>query len=860
MSHTHAVTDSDPNFVVEATTRKISTSATASLVQYDHNSQRITFEVPRYIDGHDMSKCNMVQVHYQNISGNKKYQSNGIYTVDDLSVRTADTNILTCSWLVSQNATMYGGSLNFVLRFACVTNDLTDYAWNTNVYTGLVVSSGINNTDVIIQNYPDILSDHETRLIDLEGNATTPPATEETISTTVKNGLTVAIIGDSISTHPQKNVSEIVVESADVGVELSCYITNNDVGKTISLDGQTSDYTITSDDVGTELTFIPCSSDVGTKLGTPLNYNSISSVWWQVAADALGFEPIAACWSGSSITSHTASTAAKAASYAWHDRTIRTLGKRVPGSMERVAPDVVLIYRGTNDLSHSTKVRLTDGYFDTANWAYPETDLLSDGSTYGYKEGLALTIQKIRTTYPKARIALCTCNVFKRSDCTDFPTNNGYFSIPQMNTAIREVADFFGCHVIDLDKCGITFENCYDSGYITDSATTPTHPNASGHYLMGLQAISDLITKMHIYDIEPGVPAEDDSSATAGDVSSYIVEGVAINSTTGATFSGEAYFSLISYPVVAGATYAIPYGRNYGIFDDTDTLVVSGMGKGAADLQLTMPTGSAWIDICFKYDDLDPADVTVTKVTATSGSTDSGSDSSTDDSSTDSEENPDYIVDPWACWSDGRESATSGYFAFVDYPIEGGATYSIPYGRNYFYEDASHTYISGGAGGGSATLQLTAPSNAAYITICFKPTEIAKTDASITKVTDSSDATTEDDSSTEETVTQTVIGDLSGTLMEGYYIGSTSTGTISGSATNTTYFCYADIAVEPETTYNAPYARNTAFYQADGTYISGASAAGSATGTLTTPANTATMTVTYKYADLEPSAVTITKA
>ena len=184
--------------------------------------------------------------------------------------------------------------------------------------------------------------------------------------------------------------------------------------------------------------------------------------------------------------------------------------------------------------------------------------------------------------------------------------------------------------------------------------------------------------------------------------------------------------------------------------------------------------------------------------------------------------------------------------------MEGSTTYSIPYGRNYFYEDASHTYISGGAGNGNPALQVTTPANAAYITICFKPTEISTTEASITKVEGGSGEDAGD--------TQVAIGELSGTLKEGQYIGSTSTGTLSGSASNTTYYAYVDIAVEASTTYNAPYARNTAYYRADGTYISGATGGGASTAKLTTPAEAATMTVTYKYVDLAPAEVTITKA
>ena len=331
----------------------------------------------------------------------------------------------------------------------------------------------------------------------------------------VKEGLTVAIIGDSISTHPYYNASEVTIEPEDTGVELSAFITYYDVDKRISLDGISSSYIIKTEDIGSELHFIPCVDDIGKKLGSPVNYNRDFDVWWLYAAKELGFTPIAATWSGSSITSHTATPySAKAISYAWHDGTIRRLGRRIPGTMERIAPDVVLIYRGTNDLSHSKKVRLTEGYFDDPDWCYPTTDELGDG-TYGFKEGLSLTIKKIRETYPKARIGLCTCNTFKRNDSADFPTNNGNFSIPQMNKAIREVADFFGCHVIDLDKCGITFENCYESGYITDSESIPTHPNESGHRLLGQQAVNDLINKMHIQDIDP--IHQEDNSVEDGD-------------------------------------------------------------------------------------------------------------------------------------------------------------------------------------------------------------------------------------------------------------------------------------------------------------------------------------------------------
>lgn len=42
-------------------------------------------------------------------------------------------------------------------------------------------------------------------------------------------GKTVAIIGASASTHGSDNVKELIITNEDIGVELSAYVTYNDV-------------------------------------------------------------------------------------------------------------------------------------------------------------------------------------------------------------------------------------------------------------------------------------------------------------------------------------------------------------------------------------------------------------------------------------------------------------------------------------------------------------------------------------------------------------------------------------------------------------------------------------------------------
>ena len=163
MAHKHSVYDTDAHFSINPFTRAIKNESTSkvAVIQHDHNSERFTFEIPRRVDGHDMSVCDRVEVHYINMdSTNAENISADIYEVDDLQVSPDDSGFVICSWLLSQNATKYAGSLNFLVRFICLADDETvAYAWHTAVFTGISVSSGIlNNAEEIIEPFPDVLA------------------------------------------------------------------------------------------------------------------------------------------------------------------------------------------------------------------------------------------------------------------------------------------------------------------------------------------------------------------------------------------------------------------------------------------------------------------------------------------------------------------------------------------------------------------------------------------------------------------------------------------------------------------------------------------------------------------------------
>lgn len=137
-THNLQIIDEDTHLRIDTKTREISNQAGKStLVQYDHNSERITFDLPRYIETHDVLECN-IYIQYNN--GTNK----GIYEINDLKRGNNDT--VTFSWLVSRHVTQFIGSIKFVVTLRCydVDGNLI-YNWSTKVNDSLKVIEGMDN-------------------------------------------------------------------------------------------------------------------------------------------------------------------------------------------------------------------------------------------------------------------------------------------------------------------------------------------------------------------------------------------------------------------------------------------------------------------------------------------------------------------------------------------------------------------------------------------------------------------------------------------------------------------------------------------------------------------------------------------
>jgi hypothetical protein len=115
------------------------------------------------IEGHDMLMCNRIEVHYDNISKNKKEVSEGVYLVDDATV---EGNNLIFSWLVSGNATRLAGNMQFGINFRCIdADDEVTYSWTTDTFKSVRIIASNQNTDVVVAGFPDVLEQWKKEVI-----------------------------------------------------------------------------------------------------------------------------------------------------------------------------------------------------------------------------------------------------------------------------------------------------------------------------------------------------------------------------------------------------------------------------------------------------------------------------------------------------------------------------------------------------------------------------------------------------------------------------------------------------------------------------------------------------------------------
>ena len=201
----------------------------------------------------------------------------------------------------------------------------------------------------------------------------------------------------------------------------------------------------------------------------------VDDTWWGIVASSLkiGVDAITNCsWSGSRVTGDPSST--KNASAACSLRRIKDL------SCRGFNPDIIFCYVSCNDWASNVEV---------GSWQ--ESDPLPSGNQVilSLREAYATMLSRLVQSYPTARIFCLTNLEDRRRDAVEgSPSENANgVSVEEWNSNIAQIAGVFGCEVIDLHSCGITYDNV--ERYTLDGI----HPDKSGMKLMAKAVIDDLV-------------------------------------------------------------------------------------------------------------------------------------------------------------------------------------------------------------------------------------------------------------------------------------------------------------------------------------------------------------------------------
>lgn len=163
MNHSHELVDDGKHFIIDPQTREIKHEGQVYMVRGDHNSSVFTFEIPRYIDGHDMSASSEVVINFTNIGTNGTDKNIGAFVCKDVSLAEGESDIVTFSWSASIDATKYAGIVDVSVEFIC-KDDSGEiiYTWNTDILKDAVfILDSLKNYDEILDQYVDVIADKD---------------------------------------------------------------------------------------------------------------------------------------------------------------------------------------------------------------------------------------------------------------------------------------------------------------------------------------------------------------------------------------------------------------------------------------------------------------------------------------------------------------------------------------------------------------------------------------------------------------------------------------------------------------------------------------------------------------------------
>ena len=205
------------------------------------------------------------------------------------------------------------------------------------------------------------------------------------------------------------------------------------------------------------------------------NVKRIENMWWYKVAQAFNIpnDNICNCsWSGSRVSGNSTSTTS--ASVGCSTKRIMDLASK------GFDPDIVFCFISCNDWAGNVPLGL---------WTYTDGIPPAEGTISTLREAYALMLSKIKVYFPEC-IIVCLTNLDdpKRDYTPGWPSNNKRgVTVDDWNKSIFEISSAFGCYTINLQDCGINYDNASD--YTVDSGL---HPNDAGMTLIANKVTTEI--------------------------------------------------------------------------------------------------------------------------------------------------------------------------------------------------------------------------------------------------------------------------------------------------------------------------------------------------------------------------------
>lgn len=172
MTNNHIIRDDDNRFIIDGSTRAITnlTGNTPSVMQFDHNSEVLTFQMPRFMEGHDMSLCDEIKVLYKNTEEGTGASTRPVIadvdTINDIEI-DENENCIVFSWAIPEFATLYPGKIVFQFKFVCYGYPKSvepNFKLYSDQYSFIEVRPSLDVSDNLDARFPNLLDEIESRL------------------------------------------------------------------------------------------------------------------------------------------------------------------------------------------------------------------------------------------------------------------------------------------------------------------------------------------------------------------------------------------------------------------------------------------------------------------------------------------------------------------------------------------------------------------------------------------------------------------------------------------------------------------------------------------------------------------------